>query len=85
MLRRFRLLKRMLHTLGIDDERFRLEWISASEGEKVKIVINDMVEKLKVLGPLSIPKQISVLDEELREITEGHAEPLTGREELSHV
>ncbi|HRE09690.1 MAG TPA: hydrogenase iron-sulfur subunit [Ignavibacteria bacterium] len=85
MLRRFRLLKRMLHTLGIDDERFRLEWISASEGEKVKIVINDMVEKLKVLGPLSIPKQISVLDEELREITEEHAEPLTGREELSHV
>jgi len=85
MLRRFRLLKRMLHSLGIDDERFRLEWISASEGEKVKTVINDMVEKLKVLGPLSIPKQINILDEELKEITEEHAETLTGREELSHV
>ncbi len=85
MLRRFRLLKRMLHSLGIDDERFRLEWISASEGEKVKTVINDMVEKLKVLGPLSIPKQINILDEELKEITEEHAETLTGREELNHV
>src|SRR5512146_520664 len=31
MLRRFRLLKRMLNTLGIADERLRLEWISASE------------------------------------------------------
>jgi len=85
MLRRFRLLKRMLHSLGIDEERFRLEWISASEGEKVKTVINDMVERLKVLGPLSIPKQINILDEELKEITEEHAETLTGREELSHV
>lgn len=85
MLRRFRLLKRMLHSLGIDDERFRLEWISASEGEKVKTVINDMVEKLKVLGPLSIPKQIHILDEELKEISEEHSEPLTAREELSHV
>lgn len=85
MLRRFRLLKRMLHSLGIDDERFRLEWISASEGEKVKTVINDMVEKLKVLGPLSIPKQINILDEELKEISEEHSEPLIGREELSHV
>lgn len=85
MLRRFRLLKRMLHSLGIDEERFRLEWISASEGEKVKTVINDMVDKLKVLGPLSIPKQINILDNELKEITEEHAEPLIGREELSHV
>ncbi len=85
MLRRFRLLKRMLHSLGIDEERFRLEWISASEGEKVKSVINDMVDKLKVLGPLSIPKQINILDEELKEITEEHEEPLIGREELSHV
>jgi len=85
MLRRFRLLKRLLHTLGIDDERFRLEWISASEGEKVKTVINDMVEKLTVLGPLSIPKQINKLDEELKELSDENTEPLVSREELSHV
>nr|HMQ78720.1 hydrogenase iron-sulfur subunit [Ignavibacteria bacterium] len=85
MLRRFRLLKRMLSSLGIGDDRFRLEWISASEGEKVKTVINDMVEKLKILGPLSIPKQISILDKELEEVTDEHTEQLTGRKELSHV
>lgn len=85
MLRRFRFLKRMLHSLGIDDERFRLEWISASEGEKVKTVINDMVDKLKALGPLSIPNQINILNEELKEIPEELAESFIGKEELSHV
>jgi F420-non-reducing hydrogenase iron-sulfur subunit len=54
-LRRFELLKRMLRDLGIDEQRPRLEWISASEGDRVKSVINDMVEKLKALGPLALP------------------------------
>jgi F420-non-reducing hydrogenase iron-sulfur subunit len=41
----------MLNQMGIENDRFRLEWISAAEGERVKVVINDMVEKLRVLGP----------------------------------
>ena len=32
-LRRFRLLKRLLQQMGIEDERLRLEWISAAEGD----------------------------------------------------
>jgi len=50
-LRRCVLLRRLLHQMGIEDERFRLEWISAAEGERVKAVVNDMVEKLRALGP----------------------------------
>jgi len=53
-LRRVAVLKRVLEQLGIEPERFRLEWISASEGDRVKIVVNDMVEKLRALGPLRI-------------------------------
>ncbi len=68
MLRRFRLLKRMLKSLGIADDRLRLEWISASEGEKVKSVINEMVEQLKALGPLAIPQSLNKINEELKEI-----------------
>lgn len=68
MLRRFRLLKRMLKDLGIADERCRLEWISASEGEKVKLVINEMVEQVKALGPLAIPQQLRKINEELKYI-----------------
>jgi F420-non-reducing hydrogenase iron-sulfur subunit len=50
-LRRIELLRRLLRQAGIEEERFRLEWISAAEGERVKTVVNDMVEKLRALGP----------------------------------
>ena len=53
-LRRFRLLKRILLDMGIEEERFRLEWISASEGEKLRAVVTDMVEKVRSLGPLKM-------------------------------
>jgi F420-non-reducing hydrogenase iron-sulfur subunit len=64
-LRRFQLLKRMLGDLGIEEARLRLEWISAAEGEKVKTVINDMVDKLKALGPLGLPKRFQEWDREM--------------------
>ena len=64
-LRRFEMLKRMLHDMGIEEDRVRLEWISAAEGEKVKTVVNEMVEKLKALGPLDLPKQFAESDKEM--------------------
>ena len=67
MLRRFELLKRMLKDLGIAEERFRREWISAAEGEKVKSVINDMVKKITVLGPLDLPGKFADWDREMTE------------------
>ncbi|MEW5878147.1 MAG: hydrogenase iron-sulfur subunit [Acidobacteriota bacterium] len=51
-LRRFHALRKLLSQFGIAPERLRLEWISASEGEKVQRVINEMVEEVKKLGPL---------------------------------
>jgi len=53
-LRRVRMLQRVLHEMGIEDARFRLEWISASEAERLKAVVNDMVEKVRALGPLRL-------------------------------
>jgi F420-non-reducing hydrogenase iron-sulfur subunit len=50
-LRRIMLLKRVLKELGIEPERLRLEWISASEGDKFAVVVKDMVEKIKEMGP----------------------------------
>jgi F420-non-reducing hydrogenase iron-sulfur subunit len=52
-LRRFELLKRLTSQMGIEDDRLRLEWISASEGDRVRSVINDMVERVRALGPLA--------------------------------
>jgi F420-non-reducing hydrogenase iron-sulfur subunit len=53
-LRRYTLLKRMLGEMGIENDRFRLEWISASEADRLKWVMDDMVEKLRALGPLQL-------------------------------
>ncbi len=50
--RRVSLLKRILKDFGIDPERLRLEWISASEGGKFVEVINTFIEKIHELGPL---------------------------------
>ena len=65
MLRRFHMLKRMLKDFGIEDERFRLEWISAAEGEKVQRVVNEMVEQVQKLGPLGIPQKFEEWDKEM--------------------
>jgi F420-non-reducing hydrogenase iron-sulfur subunit len=50
-MRRINLLKRVLKDFGIEPERLRLEWISASEGDKWAAVVRSMVEDLKKLGP----------------------------------
>ncbi len=79
MLRRFRLLQRMLVDMGIEPERLRLEWISAAEGDKVKSVINEMVEKVKALGPLDLPGQLASWDREV--MTEAEALAHAGHQE----
>jgi F420-non-reducing hydrogenase iron-sulfur subunit len=53
-LRRFTLLKTYLKAMGVDERRVRLEWISASEGEKVQRVINEMCAEITALGPLNL-------------------------------
>lgn len=58
-LRRVTLLRRMLDRLGIERERVRLEWISASEATKFVEVAKDMVEQIKALGPLSPRLEVS--------------------------
>jgi len=68
-LRRMSLLKRLLEQLGVEPERFRLEWISSADAKKYVEVASDMVEKLKKLGPLKISfEEISKLIEEVRSI-----------------
>ena len=53
-LRRVPLLRRTLGELGLEPERLRLEWVSASEGERYKTVINEFVEQIRRLGPLDL-------------------------------
>ena len=53
-LRRYKLMKEMLQQMGIESERLRQEWISASEGDRVQAVITEMTEQIRQLGPLHL-------------------------------
>jgi len=64
-LRRYHLLKRVVKEMGIEEDRFRLEWISAAEAERLKVTMNDMVEKVRTLGPLRL-KAPAILGEEVK-------------------
>jgi F420-non-reducing hydrogenase iron-sulfur subunit len=64
-LRRFRLLRRMMSSMGIEEERLRLEWISASEADKLSAVVRNMVDDLRTLGPLDMEIPQEVFTEEV--------------------
>lgn len=49
--RRFELLERMVHYLGIPKERFRWTWVSASEGQRWQQVVTEFVAAVEKLGP----------------------------------
>lgn len=51
-LRRFPLLIKLLEQFGIEKERLRLEWVSASEGDRFMTIVKEMTAELKALGPL---------------------------------
>ena len=41
----------LLEDFGLEPERFRLEWVSASEGPRFAQVMTDMSETIKAIGP----------------------------------
>lgn len=49
---RNRMLVKLLKQFGIEEERCRLDYVSAGEGEKFVRVVKDMVDSLCELGPL---------------------------------
>src|SRR5512142_3020033 len=49
--RRFPLLRALLEQFGVEPERVRLEWIAASEPQKLVRVVNEMTEQIRALGP----------------------------------
>jgi len=52
MLQRYNELKDILEGVGINSERYRLEWISASEGKRFSQIVTEFVNTIKGLGPL---------------------------------
>ena len=49
--RRVKLLKKLLEELGIEPQRIRFEYVSASEGQKFATIVTEFVAEIKKLGP----------------------------------
>jgi coenzyme F420-reducing hydrogenase delta subunit len=50
--RRFNLMRNFLEYLGVEPQRVRMSWVSASEGAKWKEVIEEVVNGIKEVGPM---------------------------------
>lgn len=53
-MRRIPLTRKLIESFGIDKERLRLEWVSASEGGRFQEVIKEFTEQIRALGPLQL-------------------------------
>ena len=49
--RRFAVLKKVVESLGLEAERLRLSWISASEGARFQQVVEEFTENIRKMGP----------------------------------
>ena len=56
-MRRVPLLKKLLGELGVEELRFRLKWIAASEPSQFAKTVNDMTEEIRKLGPFKRKKK----------------------------
>jgi len=59
-LRRFHVLQKYIHQMGIDKRRLRLEWISASEGKEFAELANEFSGDIKKLGRAGIKEEMKV-------------------------
>ena len=55
--RRMKLLKKMLEELGLESERVKFSYISASEGKEFADLISEMTETIRKLGPNPLKNQ----------------------------
>jgi len=53
------LCRKLLEHIGVNPERLRLEWVSASEGIRFAKIMTDFTKKLKELGPLGTSEGIN--------------------------
>ncbi len=58
--RRWIVFRNLLNFTGIETERIQFSWVSAAEGFKWADVVNNMVNKIKGMGPNENYKKIAV-------------------------
>jgi Coenzyme F420-reducing hydrogenase, delta subunit len=58
-------LMKAFEKMGMSPGRFRVEWISAAEGDKYSRVINEMQETLNAIGPEKLHEENEMLRPEM--------------------
>ncbi len=54
--RRLAMMHRLLEYMGVEKDRFLLEWVSASEGKRFANLVTEFTHKVAALGPRQQPK-----------------------------
>ena len=57
--RRFILFTKLMNYIGIDSSRLHFSWVSASEGKKWVDVINEVINKVREVGPFKKYQKIN--------------------------
>jgi coenzyme F420-reducing hydrogenase delta subunit len=61
--RKIRWIKELLQKAGVNSQRLRLEWISASEGERFANTVKEFTNQIKELGPIGEEEQEKISSE----------------------
>jgi len=56
--RRFAVLQKIFEEVGLESDRIRLSWVSASEGPRFSEVIKEFTGEIKKLGPNPIKEEV---------------------------
>ncbi len=59
---RIKILRSLLKTVGISEERLRLVWISAPEGTKFAEEVGKAVSEIEALGPLELGEEVPAIE-----------------------
>ncbi len=58
--RRFAVLKKTFESLGLEPERLRLSWVSASDGPRYAEVVKEFTEEIRKLGPSPARREVFI-------------------------
>jgi F420-non-reducing hydrogenase iron-sulfur subunit len=58
--RRFAVLNKTFETLGLEPERLRLSWVSASDGPRYAEVVKEFTEEIRKLGPSPARREVFI-------------------------
>jgi F420-non-reducing hydrogenase iron-sulfur subunit len=58
--RRMHVLKTVMETLGLEEDRIWVKWISAAEGKKFAEIMTDFTEEIRKKGPNPLKGEVSL-------------------------